>query len=257
MICYRVEYDQLFLVGHAVVAFLIAYIICKIFKINRGVSFALAMLIGTIPDIDIITQALGIMPHKTFTHSLIVSAGIGSAIFLTARVGFKQASAIAIIYALAYLQHLMDDVVIGTLNILYPIGNLPVGIGINYGSVTHEVIEFLLLAVVASITISKSFRSVTISSSGSDATALFRFFTIDKVGYVLLLLSLLVSFGYLLHELKSLPHLTIETDLETALFVLLHLSAITWVLFTMLAAKHNHSTILKKSAISSKRWWVD
>ncbi len=127
----------MFLVGHAVVAFLIAYIVCRIFRINQGVSFALAMVIGIIPDIDIVTQSLGIMAHKTFTHSLIVSPVIAGSIFLVTRVGFKQTFAVAMIYSLAYIQHIMDDVVIGTLNIQYPIGNLPLSIGIAYGSLTH------------------------------------------------------------------------------------------------------------------------
>ena len=127
------------------IAFLIAYIVCRIFKINQGVSFALAMVIGIIPDIDIVTQSLGIMAHKTFTHSLIVSAAIGGSIFLVSTLGFKQTFAVAMIYSLAYVQHIIDDMVIGTLNILYPIGNLPVSIGIAYGSLTHEIIEILLL----------------------------------------------------------------------------------------------------------------
>ena len=107
------------------VAFLIAYIVCRIFRINQWVSFPLAMVIGIIPDIDIVTQSLGIMAHKTFTHSLILSPVIVGSIFLVTRVGFKQTFAVAMIYSLAYVQHIMDDVVIGTLNILYPIGNLP------------------------------------------------------------------------------------------------------------------------------------
>ena len=115
------------------IAFLIAYIVCRIFKINQGVSFALAMVIGIIPDIDIVTQSLEIMIHRTFTHSLIVSAAIGGSIFLVTRLGFKQTFAVAMIYSLAYVQHIIADIVIGTpLNILYPTGNLPVGIGIAF-----------------------------------------------------------------------------------------------------------------------------
>src|SRR5919206_4577908 len=104
----------MFIVGHAVVAFLIAYIVCRFFKVNQGVSFALAMVIGIIPDIDILTQSLGIMAHKTFTHSLIVSAAIGGSIFLVTRLAFNQTFAVAMIYSLAYVQHIVDDIVIGT-----------------------------------------------------------------------------------------------------------------------------------------------
>src|SRR5918912_4294425 len=103
----------MFLVGHAVVAFLIAYLVCRLFKLNQQLSFALAMVIGIIPDIDIVTQSLGIMAHKTFTHSLIASAAIGGSIFLVSILGFKHTFAIAMIYSLAYVQHSIDDMVIG------------------------------------------------------------------------------------------------------------------------------------------------
>jgi hypothetical protein len=237
----------MFLVGHAVVAFLIAYIICRIFKINQGVSFALAMVIGIIPDIDIVTQSLGIMTHKTFTHSPIVSAAIGGSIFLVTRLGFKQTFVPAIIYSLAYVQHIIDDIVIGTLNILYPIGNLPVSIGIAYGSLTHEIIEILLLAVAASIIVGKSFASLGNSTYGNMATfSLFEFSIIDKISYIILIVSLLFSFGYLLYEMKSLPRLVLESDLEIALFVLLHVAALSWVFFMMLAARQDMLISLKE-----------
>jgi hypothetical protein len=243
----------MFLVGHAVVAFLIAYIVCRIFKINQGVSFALAMVIGIIPDIDIVTQSLGFMAHKTFTHSLIVSPVIIGSIFFVTRVGSKQTFAVAMIYSLAYVQHIMDDVVIGTLNILYPIGNLPLGIGIAYGSLTHEIIEILLLVVAASIIVGKSFGGIINSSTEGMATSsLFRFSRTDKISYTILITSLLFSFGYLLYEMESLPRLILETNLEIALFVLLHLAALTWVSFMMLAARQD-SAISKRSLISKKQ----
>ncbi len=244
----------MFLVGHAVVAFLIAYIVCRIFRINQGISFALAMVIGIIPDIDIVTQSLGVMAHKTFTHSLILSPVIAGSIFLVTRVGFKKKTfAVAMIYSLAYVQHIIDDMVIGTLNILYPIGNLPLGIGIAYGSLTHEIIEILLLAVTASIIVGKSFRSISNSTDNGMATSsLFRFSITDKISYIILIVSLLFSFGYLLYELKSLPRLILETNLEIALFVLLHLAALTLVSFMMMAARQN-SASLKRSLISDKQ----
>jgi hypothetical protein len=237
-----------------VIAFLIAYIVCRIFKINRGVSFALAMVIGIIPDIDIVMQSLGIMAHKTFTHSLIVSAAIGGSIFLVSTLGFKQTFAVAMIYSLAYVQHIIDDMVIGTLNILYPIGNLPVSIGIAYGSLTHEIIEILLLVVAASIIVGKSFGSIISNSTDDrmDTCSLFRFSITDKISYIILIVSLLFSFGYLLYEMESLPHLILETSLEIALFVLLHLAALTWISFMMLAARQDAASF-KRSLISDKQ----
>jgi hypothetical protein len=154
------------------------------------------------------------------------------------------------------MQHIMDDVVIGTLNILYPIGNLPVSIGIAYGSLTHEIIEIFLLVVAASIIVGKLFGSIIISSSsstdeedGMSTFSLLRFSITDKISYIILIASLLFSFGYLLYELESLPRLTLETNLEIALFLLLHLAALTWVSFMMLAAKQN-AAISKRSLTS-------
>ncbi len=239
----------MFLVGHAVVAFLIAYIVCRIFKINQGVSFALAMVIGIIPDIDIVTQSLGIMAHKTFTHSLILSPVIAGSIFLVTRVGFKQTFAVAMIYSLAYIQHIIDDMMIGTLNILYPIGNLPLSIGIAYGSLTHEIIEILLLTVAASIILGKSFGSIgNRAHDGMITSSLFRFSITDKISYIILIVSLLISFGYILDGLQSLPRLILDTDLEIALFVLLHIAALMWVFFMMLTARR-HSAIFKRRSL--------
>ncbi|HZA63111.1 MAG TPA: metal-dependent hydrolase [Nitrososphaeraceae archaeon] len=246
----------MFLVGHAVVAFLIVYIVCRIFKINQGVSFALAMVIVIIPDIDIVTQSLGIMPHKTFTHSLIVSAAIGSSIFLVTRLGFKQAFAVAMIYSLSYVLHLIADIVIGTLNILYPIGNLPVSIGIAYGSLTHIIIEILLLAIAAWIIVGKAFRSIdnsTEDDNGMATSSLFQFSVTDKISYIILIVSLIVSFGYILDGLESLPRLILDTDLEIALFVLLHIAALMWVFFMMLAARRYAAIFKRRSLIPGKQ----
>jgi len=247
----------MFLVGHAVVAFLIAYIVCRIFKVNQGVSFALAMVIAIIPDIDIVAQSLEIMTHKTFTHSLIVSAAIGGSIFLVTRLGFRQAFAAAMIYSLSYVQHLIGDMVVGTLNILYPIGNLPVSIGIAYGSLTHLIIEILLLAVAALIIVDKSFRSIGNSTKDDDdgmaTSSLFQFSITDKISYIILIASLLVSFGYILDGLKSLPRLILDTDLEIALFVLLHIAALMWVSFMMLAARRYTAILKRRSLIPGKQ----
>lgn len=242
----------MYLVGHAVVAFLITYLVCRTFKLNQGVSFALAMLIGIIPDIDIVTQFLGIMAHKTFTHNLIVSAAIGSSIFLVTRIGFKKTLAVAMIYSIVYLQHTLDDMVIGTLNILYPAGNLPVSSGIAYGSLNHEITEILLLSIAASITVAMSFRSIDNSTDDNMVTSsLFRFSMTDKISYIILIISLLSSFVYLLYGMKSMPQLILQPDLEIALFTLLHLAALTWISFMMFTASQG-TFRFKRSLISDK-----
>jgi hypothetical protein len=226
-----------FLVGHAIVAFLIAYGISRGSKLQYGtISFALVMLIATLPDIDIITQEVGFMPHKTYTHSAIPSLAISSGIFIGSRFGFRQSIVASLAYAIAYAQHLLDDIVIGTLNIAYPFGDLSIGIGVNYGSLAHLIIEALLLSITAVIIVSKSFRK-------QHDTALFRFGKTDKISYTLLILSFGVSFVYLLQQMRALPRLFIDTQLELALFVLLHIAAIALVSFQVFVARRQNVVI--------------
>ncbi len=223
----------MYLVGHAIVAFLIAYTISGKVKVGGGISFALVMLVACLPDIDILFQSAGITSHKTYTHSFILSMMIVPAvIFMIAR-WRKVSYAAAFIYSIVYIQHVaIGDIVIGGTNILYPIGELMVGTGIGYGTVAHQALEFLLLAAAASIIIAKSF------GMQSRDSALFRWNITDRVSYALLIGSLVISFAYLLYGVKVLPRLFIETDLELALFVLLHLSAIAVISFLALVAKH-------------------
>lgn len=233
----------MYLVGHAIVAFLIAFGISKKFKVG-GVSFALVMLIACLPDVDILLQSAGITAHKTYTHSLILSAVIvPSIIFAIARWRRVPAGAAAI-YSLAYVSHIaIGDIVVGATNILYPFGNVMVGSGMGYGTMAHSALEFLLLAAAAAVIMNRSFRR-------QPDAALLRYNSVDKVGYVLLVASLIISSAYLLYGIKILPRLFIETDLELALFVLLHLSAIACISFAMLVARHQ--TVLNRKAISSE-----
>lgn len=254
----------MFLVGHAIVAFLIAYAVSRALATEKRkdraatkISFALVMVLGVLPDIDILFQALGIMPHKTFTHSVILSAiVVAPAIFVVARWPLKQTLAASMAYALAYAQHLFDDIIVGTLNVAYPFGSLPVGIGIDYGSVYHLALEIVLVALVAAIFLSRSFGKARLQSwknlpwqkyqsnyyyysSASSMSFLFGFGRVDKVCYALLMLSFLVSFAYLLYEMKALPRLFIESDLEVALFVILHLSALALASFMIFVSREH------------------
>lgn len=266
----------MFLVGHAMVAFLIAYCIFLIMSgsttIAAGtkrknfaitttkISFALVMFLGILPDFDMVFQAAGIMPHKTFTHSPILSGMVvAPAIFVIARWPLKQTLAASLAYALAYAQHILDDIVVGTLNVAYPFGSLSVGIGIAYGSVYHLVLEIALVAAVATILVSSAFGKTSqrrqqhqqLLSSPKPApqqksddqhsfASLFlfsRFGKLDKVCYALLLLSFLISFAYLMYEMKSIPHLFVESELEVSLFVLLHLAALALVSFMIVVSR--------------------
>ncbi|AIF82348.1 putative membrane-bound metal-dependent hydrolase (DUF457) [Candidatus Nitrososphaera evergladensis SR1] len=242
------------------VAFLIAYAVSRMLVTSEDkrrrlagttkIALALVMLLGILPDTDIVFQAFGIIPHKTFTHSVILSAFlVAPAIFVVARWPLKQTLAASLAYALAYAQHLFDDIIVGTLNVAYPFGTIPVGIGIAYGSVYHLALEIVLVAAVAAIVMKGSFgktrkQSESFGQRSNNYYSLYRlhlfgFGKVDKVCYALLMLSLLVSFAYLLQEMKSIPRLFIESDLEVALFVILHLSALALVSFMILVSREN------------------
>ena len=222
----------MYLVGHAIVAFLIAYAISKKFKI-AGVSFALVMLLASLPDIDILFQSIGVTTHKTYTHSLILSLMLVPPVIFATTKWRKASTGAAFIYSLAYIQHIViGDIVIGATNVLSPFGELLVGTGIGYGTVTHQMLEFLLLAFAAGIVVSKSFGR-------QGETTLFRYNITDKVAYALFIVALIISFVYLLYGVKVLPRVFIETDLELALFVMLHLSAIALVSFLVLVSRQH------------------
>jgi hypothetical protein len=239
---------RMYLVGHAIVAFLIAYGISKKFKIS-GISFAFVMILATLADIDILFELAGITSHKTYTHSLILSVMIVPAIIFAISRWRKASFRAAAIYIMAYMLHIaIGDIVIGGTNILYPFGNLMIGTEIGYGTVIHQAIEFILLAATATIIVSKSFRI-----RSSDLVGLFRFENVDKASYALFLASLVVSFAYLLYGIKVLPRLFIQTNLELALFVMLHLAAIALISFLMLVARQH--TNLHKKMVKSQQWF--
>lgn len=237
----------MYLVGHAIVAFLLAYALSKKFRIGE-VSFALAMLIACLPDVDVLFQSAGILLHKSYTHSLILSL-IAVPIVIFAIAKWRKVSAgAAFVYSMAYIQHIaIGDIAIGSMNILYPFGDMIAGSGIGYGTLVHQVLEFLLLAIAAAIVLGKSFGS---KEERPDATILFRYNRNDQISYLLLIGSLTISFVYLLYGIKVLPRFYIETNLELTIFVLLHLSTIAWMSFMALVAMQH--TILARNSVYGK-----
>src|SRR5690606_4654382 len=245
----------MYLIGHALVAFLLALGISRQFKLG-GISFALIMLITCLPDIDILLQAAGMTSHKTYTHSLILSLVVVPSIIFAISWWRRVSAGAAFVYSLAYTSHIViGDIAIGGTNILYPFGNVMIGAGVGYGTVEHSAVEFMLLATAAGIIIDKSFRTTAHASdycsSTSFSSQLFSFDRIDKASYALLLASLVVSFTYLLYGVKVLPRLFIQTNLELALFVMLYLSAIAVISFLIVVArqhKNQQERMVRRSA---------
>ncbi|MEP0824019.1 MAG: hypothetical protein HRF40_00885, partial [Nitrososphaera sp.] len=162
----------------------------------------------------------------------------------------KVSAGAAFVCSLAYISHIViGDIAVGGTNILYPLGNVMVGIGVGYGTVAHSAVEFLLLAAAAGVIIAKSFR-MTARAGDSSSSRLFSFNRVDRASYALLLASFVVSFTYLLYGVKVLPRPFIQTSLELALFVMMHLYAIAIIAFLMFVARQ-HENLQKKSVVMS------
>jgi hypothetical protein len=247
----------MYLVGHAMVGFLIACGLSKKYGIS-GISFALVMLIGTLPDIDILLQSAGIVLHKTYTHSLILSVLVVLPILLGLARWKRVSLAVALVYFMAYVQHIIiGDIAVGSINILYPFGTMIVGSGIGYGTLLHTAIEFVMLAGMVTIVMAGSFKKrIVVSSSSSGAklggiiSTLLKYGKVDRISYILLISSLIVSFSYLLYGIKTLPRLSVESELDVALLILLHISSIALVEFRALVSRKN---AIETYAETSKR----
>jgi hypothetical protein len=223
----------MFLVGHMATAFLIVYLLSKGMPAKKF-SISIAMFLSVLPDVDIILQSIDVLPHKTLTHSAIVG-GVACALLVIGSRSFVVA-----VYCISYMQHvLLGDIIIGTINLLYPFGNLPVGFGINFGTLFHIAIEVLLLVTMAAIVLNESFAGRV-----GGFNTFFSYRKIDIIAYLLLILSLVLSFAYLLYRMEDLPRLFIETKSEIVLFVILHMAAILLVLFKILVS-HKRSVIVR------------
>lgn len=222
----------MFLVGHMATAFLIVYLLSKGMPAKRF-SISIAMFLSVLPDVDIILQSIDVLPHQTLTHSAIVG-GVACALLVIGSRSF-----VVVVYCISYMQHvLLGDIITGTINLLYPFGNLPVGFGINFGTLFHIDIEVLLLVIMAAIVLKESFAGRV------GFNTFFSYRKIDIITYLLLILSLVLSFAYLLYRMEDLPRLFIETKSGVVVFVILHMAAILLVVF-MIMVSHKRPIIVR------------
>jgi membrane-bound metal-dependent hydrolase YbcI (DUF457 family) len=92
------------------------------------------LLLGLLPDIDLIMGGLGI-EHRTMTHSIFV----WSIIFGPFLVRYQKS---AIPYFVAVLQHIIfGDLVVGKVSLLWPLTDFDLGTGIRIMSVENLVLE--------------------------------------------------------------------------------------------------------------------
>jgi LexA-binding, inner membrane-associated putative hydrolase len=201
----------MFPVGHLSIGLIIAYFCMKKLSLHR-ISIPLVMLLSIAPDVDIFFQLAGIGSHKSITHSAILCALLAS-IFI-AKYGKP-----ALIYSLAYLQHIIiGDIMVGPINLLYPFGNLSVDIGIKYGSLLHILLELSLSICMLWIILYDRRRSRYLFE--------FAYRRADLLVYCIVLLSLIVSFTYIIYGDKYLLLLFKESGIRLSSFILSYLLTI-------------------------------
>jgi membrane-bound metal-dependent hydrolase YbcI (DUF457 family) len=220
-------------VGHIATAFIVCYVLSKILSIKR-ISFSLIMLLSVLPDIDLGFKLLGIDPgHRTFTHSAILALIVSVAAAFIAKL---QKS--VLVYSIAYFTHiLIGDILINSVNILYPFGVFQVGVGIQLGvgikfnSLTHIIIEFLPLIGMTAIVI----REYFLYKKGVVDSILFRYSSLDHILYIFVILAVITSFVYLMVNEIKYNALSLDAnkllELRLILMIMLHISAIAIITF--------------------------
>jgi membrane-bound metal-dependent hydrolase YbcI (DUF457 family) len=220
-------------VGHIAIAFIICYVLSKILSIKR-ISFSLIMLLSVLPDIDLGFKLLGIDPgHRTFTHSAILALIVSvAAAFIT------KLQKSVLVYSIAYFTHiLIGDILINSVNILYPFGVFQVGVGIQLGvgikfnSLTHIIIEFLPLIGMTAIVI----REYFLYKKGVVDSILFRYSSLDHILYIFVILAVITSFVYLMVNEIKYNALSLDSnkllEIRLILMIMLHISAIAIITF--------------------------
>jgi membrane-bound metal-dependent hydrolase YbcI (DUF457 family) len=214
-------------VGHIAIAFIICYVLSKILSIKR-ISFSLIMLLSVLPDIDLGFKLLGIDPgHRTFTHSAILALIVS---VVAAFIAKLQKS--VLVYSIAYFTHiLIGDILINSVNILYPFGVFQLGVGIKFNSLTHIIIEFLPLIGMTAIVI----REYFLYKKGVGDSILFRYSSLDHILYIFVILAVITSFVYLMGNEIKYNALSLDSnkllEIRLILMIMLHISAIAIITF--------------------------
>jgi membrane-bound metal-dependent hydrolase YbcI (DUF457 family) len=203
-------------VGHISLAFLIVYFVStRIQGIQRTVSIALVMVLSILPDIDIIFRLAGIeLGHRTITHSTIIWLVIGGILISYFKLKYHKGSEAAV-YLIAYLSHLLiGDILVGPINILFPIGEYIVKSPIQ--GVQYYLLETLVFSLMAAVVITNYY----LYRKKDKDTFLFRYHNkIDALLYPVLILALIASFIYVLAEFEL-------SLLEAFIVAPLHIAAV-------------------------------
>ncbi|HEU4443667.1 MAG TPA: metal-dependent hydrolase [Nitrososphaeraceae archaeon] len=203
-------------VGHISLAFLIVYFLSTRFQgIQRTVSIALVMVLSILPDIDIIFRLAGIdLGHRTITHSIIIWLVIGGISISYFKLNYHKGLEAAV-YLIAYLSHLMiGDILVGPINILFPIGEYIVKSPIQ--GVRYFLLETLVFSLMATVVITNYY----LYRKKDKDIFLFRYRSkIDALLYPVLIVALITSCIYALTEFEL-------NLLEASIVAPLHIAAV-------------------------------
>ena len=215
-------------VGHISLAFLIVYIVSTRFQgIKRTVSIALVMFLSILPDIDIIFRFAGIeLGHRTITHSAIIWLVIGGILVSFFKIKYQKGSQAAV-YLIAYLSHLMiGDILVGPINILFPIGDLIIKSPIE--GVQYFLLEILVFTLMATVVVINYY----LFRKKNKDTFLFCYQSkIDALLYPVLILALITSFVYVLAKFEL-------SLFEASIMAPLHIAAVCVIILMWRVSKN-------------------
>ena len=200
------------------------------------------MFLSILPDIDIIFRLAGLdLGHRTITHSAVIwlALGMGAIVILFLTTRTRKGRMVAV-YLLAYLSHIViGDIIVGPINVLYPIGDLVVNSPIN--GVEYYLVEAAVFTVMASVVITKYY---SFKKRMDEDTFLFRYHCkVDSLLYPILILALITSFFYVLVKF--------ELDLfEISVMAPLHFFAICLIVIMWRVSKNARAKTQKEIVFS-------
>jgi membrane-bound metal-dependent hydrolase YbcI (DUF457 family) len=184
------------------------------------------MFLSILPDIDIIFRIAGIeLGHRTITHSAIIWLIIGGILVSFFKIKYQKGSEAAV-YLVAYLSHLIiGDILVGPINILYPIGEFVINSQIK--GVQYFLLETLVFSAMLAVVITRYYSF----KKRKEDIFLFRYHCkIDAFLYPVLILALIVSLFYVLDEF--------ELNLQASLVAPLHFAAICIIILMWRVSKN-------------------
>jgi len=212
----------LLLLGHACWAYLTGRLVA--YPLGIKPNLYLLLILGMLPDIDLILGSLGVQ-HRTITHSVVFWSAAFVPFFLKYRI-------LALPYFVAVTQHiLIGDLIVGKTNILWPLVDLKIGLGLPLFSPVNLILEGIGLVIFAALVL-RSDRSALIAVRKT--RLLYILALVPLAGFVIFasaggpLISVLIEHSEARHLEKNIPSLLNNGYLQVA--TAMHLALILFML---------------------------